>query len=144
MKSTVGLRVLLVSGIVCLALVSGCTLRQSTQPGTPTPEGPVIQPNASLDADPSWFACKVDTDCSVERGICGAPHAVNSSFLDVFRQYRDKMGQVVDCAVNSSKVSAPMGARCMQQRCLVVPAGKMPAGSKADVSLNPTLPPKEN
>jgi hypothetical protein len=119
---------------VCLALLAGCsaTVRPSSDSTTATPLAPVqtanpkIGPMAStqanppktevLQADPRWFSCKGDSDCSVQQGPCAEPQAVNTLFVKSFLVYRDRMNQMIDCSV-AAKPPKSNGVACQKLRC---------------------------
>ena len=100
-----------------LILISGCTVRHSTQQG-PTANKTTTQSNTDIEAQPGWFACQTHADCKVEPGVCGEFQGVNTGFLDLFRQYRERMDQVVNCT-NKNQQKAPSEARCIEHRCSV-------------------------
>jgi hypothetical protein len=111
-------------GWLCVVLfsvgwLSGCTARVSTgssavkQAASP----PAAQQNGDVvEAQPEWFGCKVDTDCTVEAGLCGRPQSVNRNFVVPFQQYRERMEQVIRCMPNTGNATKET-ATCLNRRC---------------------------
>jgi hypothetical protein len=104
---------------LCLSLISGCSLHQPIrQAQGPVRYGANHPAEELIEAKPTWFGCRVDNDCQVERGVCNEMQGVNRAFIEPFRQYRNKMSQSVDCLnATLEKVNGP--SKCVANRCTV-------------------------
>lgn len=105
--------VLVISGVL-----AGCTARVST--GSQTMEKAATPPATQQESDvvsaqPQWFGCKTDVDCTVEAGLCGSKQAVNHGFVIQFQQYREKMEQSIRCMAPEEQSTED--AKCFRGRC---------------------------
>jgi|GEM_PF-2831288 len=116
----IGLSGLLLFGSV----LAGCRAKVGPGPGAVATDVKPVRP-AVVQAEPTWFACRSDNDCQVEKGLCYAPQAVNKAFIPQFKVYRDQMNQQIDCTV-LAPVSAASKAQCVKRRCAI----QKPTGRK--------------
>jgi hypothetical protein len=112
-------------------LLAGCNMTASRQ--AQPPENAQLSgaedPSATLRAEPHWFACRADSDCMVEAGVCGQPQALNKNFVIQYRDFRVRLEQMVECAAHPG-TEPQKQAQCVKQRCTVKNA-KTPSGNIA-------------
>jgi hypothetical protein len=101
-------------------LLAGCnvTASREAQPPENAQLSGSEDPSATLRAEPHWFACRADSDCVVEAGVCGQPQALNKNFIIPYRDFRVQLEQMVECAAHPGSASQDQ-AQCVKQRCTV-------------------------
>ena len=105
-----------------LLLLTGChsSVKSSAINQDPHDIKPIVKPPAVAAADPSWFGCQADSDCTVKEGVCGEDQAVNTQYVTQFFSYRDQMSRTVGC-IKQALESTPHTAQCVQHRCSLNP-----------------------
>jgi hypothetical protein len=104
--------------LMMVILLTGCKAKISSEMKSEPVEKrphPVV-----LQADPAWFGCKTNRDCSVERGLCNSAQAVNKAFTLQFKNYRDQMEQQLECTVDAPVVLGQQ-VECLSHRCALKP-----------------------
>ncbi len=111
--------------------MTGCASHDATHSELAEPAGttaaipesdPSKQPDL-VEADPAWFACQQNMDCQVVEGMCGEPQAINIHFLTDYSGYRNRMNQMVECAVKGkgTRQATQKPPKCLENRCVLEP-----------------------
>lgn len=115
--------------LLSLTFSAGCATVHNPSNAGMSPTGqtnstPPATPNV-IQATPTWFACKTDTDCVITEGVCAADQAVNSDYLKPFSNYRASMDQSVECS-SKAQEETKHTAQCVQHRCSLNPPNHQP------------------
>lgn len=83
----------------------------------------MVEPTAhgQITPDNEWFACKIDSECVVEKDACALKEIVNRKYLNQYRSWRTEIHAVMGCALedNVNSASPKKAARpiCSKGRC---------------------------
>ena len=83
----------------------------------------LVEPAAhgQITPDNEWFACKVDSECVVEKDACALREIVNRRYVNQYRTWKTEIHAVMGCELddnsgssNPQRASRPI---CSKGRC---------------------------
>lgn len=85
---------------------------------------PVPTSQEALAADPAWFSCRKDADCTQLPTPCGGVQGVNTRSATQYAVYSQRLARTLNCVQNPKASTVKSKAVCVKTRCNVVQASE--------------------